>query len=391
MYSSDVSAGDDIIDSQYNNLRKDILPVGAIVGWAGSFFYPPTGWLICDGSEVSRTTYATLYALIGDTFGAGDGLTTFNLPDCTDKYILGVKTGTYNLGTTGGANTHAIAEAELPAHTHVIVDTGTSHTHTVTTKLTGWAGGTTYVDEELDLKTYYQYSVVSTYSHNHGGVTGNFGQASPTALDISPTYQKLNFIINSGLSSDVASGDTFWASQMNNVRQEMGTQGLISLFTTGVIPTGWILCDGSAIDRTTYADLFDIIGTTFGVGDGSTTFNVPNLADSFIRGAIDNTEVGDTGSGSKTLVSANIPEHNHTIATQSNHTHYTGTTDSASGRTLGTVRAIFVTSSASTWSAYQNTSSDGAHDHTGNTNNEGSTTAFTVLPKYLALAYMIRY
>lgn len=51
------------------------------------------------------------------------------------------------------------------------------------------------------------------------------------------------------------------------------------------IPSGWLLCDGSAISRTTYAELFDVIGTTYGVGDGTTTFNLPNYIDNFAEGS----------------------------------------------------------------------------------------------------------
>lgn len=53
--------------------------------------------------------------------------------------------------------------------------------------------------------------------------------------------------------------------------------GIIAPFAGTVIPAGWLLCDGSAIPRTDYADLFNAIGTTYGAGDGSTTFNLPNL------------------------------------------------------------------------------------------------------------------
>ena len=49
----------------------------------------PTGWLHCDGSEVSRDTYSLLYSKVGDTYGAGDGSTTFNLPDLQDEFIRG--------------------------------------------------------------------------------------------------------------------------------------------------------------------------------------------------------------------------------------------------------------------------------------------------------------
>ena len=61
--------------------------------------------------------------------------------------------------------------------------------------------------------------------------------------------------------------------------------GSIKPFGGATIPSGWILCDGSAISRTTYAALFSIISTGFGVGDGSTTFNVPNGQGVFLRGA----------------------------------------------------------------------------------------------------------
>ena len=61
--------------------------VGAVMAVAGST--SPAGWLLCDGSAVSRTTYADLYAVIGDTYGSGDGSTTFNLPDLADKFIQG--------------------------------------------------------------------------------------------------------------------------------------------------------------------------------------------------------------------------------------------------------------------------------------------------------------
>ena len=60
--------------------------------------------------------------------------------------------------------------------------------------------------------------------------------------------------------------------------------GVILMYGAPTAPTGWLECDGSAVSRTTYADLFAIIGTTFGVGDGSTTFNLPDLRGEFIRG-----------------------------------------------------------------------------------------------------------
>lgn len=61
--------------------------------------------------------------------------------------------------------------------------------------------------------------------------------------------------------------------------------GIVQAFAGSTIPTGWLLCDGSAVSRTTYAKLFSVIGTTYGSGNGSTTFNLPNLVDKFVEGS----------------------------------------------------------------------------------------------------------
>ena len=64
----------------------------------------PTGFLECDGSAVSRSTYSALFAIIGTTYGTGDGASTFNLPNLADNVAMG-KSGTKALASTGGANT----------------------------------------------------------------------------------------------------------------------------------------------------------------------------------------------------------------------------------------------------------------------------------------------
>lgn len=67
--------------------------------------------------------------------------------------------------------------------------------------------------------------------------------------------------------------------------------GTVIWLSTATVPVGFLLCNGQAVGRTTYPDLFDAIGTTYGAGDGSTTFNLPNLIDKFIEGA--NSNIGD--------------------------------------------------------------------------------------------------
>jgi microcystin-dependent protein len=96
------------------------LPCGSIIDWSAESL--PQGWLECDGAEVSRTTYADLYAVVGDTFGAGDDSTTFNLPNIKSRVIVGRGQGAgltnRILAATGGEETHILTDAEMPSHSH---------------------------------------------------------------------------------------------------------------------------------------------------------------------------------------------------------------------------------------------------------------------------------
>lgn len=109
---------------------KLTMPAGALIPYAVNS--APSGWLLCDGTAVSRTTYATLFAAIGTTYGVGDGSTTFNLPDLRGRIIAGLdnlggssanrvtNANADSLGGVHGSETHTLTTAELPAHTHTI-------------------------------------------------------------------------------------------------------------------------------------------------------------------------------------------------------------------------------------------------------------------------------
>ena len=97
----------------------DSLPVGAILPYGS--LTPPTGYLVCDGSAVSRTEYANLFSVIGTSFGEGDGTTTFNLPNIDGRGIVGFSSSDddFNaLGKTGGSKTHTQTVDELARHGH---------------------------------------------------------------------------------------------------------------------------------------------------------------------------------------------------------------------------------------------------------------------------------
>ena len=90
--------------------------VGAIKPWTKAT--APAGYLLCDGSAVSRSTYAELFAVTGTTYGTGDGSTTFNVPQLQGKMPQGYDGNTYNLAGTGGANTVTVAVTNNQAATN---------------------------------------------------------------------------------------------------------------------------------------------------------------------------------------------------------------------------------------------------------------------------------
>lgn len=113
----------------------DIVPVGSMMYWAGATLSIPTGWLLCDGSTVSRTTYPDLNVLLsaaGYPYGNGDGSTTFTLPDTRGRAL---RYGTFPT-VTQGAETYTLIDSDISSHAHPLAGhahTMGSHTHTALT------------------------------------------------------------------------------------------------------------------------------------------------------------------------------------------------------------------------------------------------------------------
>ena len=147
----------------------------------------PSGYLICDGSAVSRTTYSALFGIVGTTFGTGDGSTTFNLPNYQGRVPLGVS-GSYALATTGGS-----ADAIVVSHTHTATSSVTDpgHLHGVNGRLYGGGG-----NPGGDWNGYGDYGN-TTFTNTTGisvstslSTTGSSG----TGANLQP-YLAINFII----------------------------------------------------------------------------------------------------------------------------------------------------------------------------------------------------
>lgn len=110
-----VQQGEVVIAAGRLNAIDSFTPIGTVLPFAGSS--APSGWLIADGSAVSRTTYAALFAVCGTTYGAGNGTTTFNLPNLQNRVPVG-SGGSYSRGGTGGASTVTLTTSQIPSHDH---------------------------------------------------------------------------------------------------------------------------------------------------------------------------------------------------------------------------------------------------------------------------------
>jgi len=116
-----------------------VLPAGCIMPFAGTS--APTSWVACDGSAISRSTYATLFAAIGTTWGSGDGSTTFNVPDLRGMFVRG--TGTNATGSSSGAvgpSVGTYAADTYLNHSHAVTDPGHKHTTAYSAALVSGGG-----------------------------------------------------------------------------------------------------------------------------------------------------------------------------------------------------------------------------------------------------------
>lgn len=187
-------------------------------------------------------------------------------------------------------------------------------------------------------------------------------------------------------------------------------------------PQGWLFCNGQQIDRSVYRRLFDAIGTTYGSGNGTTTFHLPNLQNRFPMGKGSNNLGVTGGSNTVTLTSDKLPSHSHTASSASagDHSH-TGTTNTTGSHTHSYLDAYFAENrgggtniyGTSSSTDYDNdyiyrpgavTNANGDHSHTLTTSTEGAHThsitvnatgtsnpTIDVTNTFITLNYIIRF
>ena len=145
------------------------VPIGAILTYAAGT--APSGYILCDGSPVSRSTYADLFALIGTTYGSGDNVTTFNVPNLVDYFIRGRNATTRPVGS--------LEAAAFANHVHPITDNGHVHTLSNLTHVHGQAAHTHTVTDPGHAHT-IQGEIALYGSPNSSGVWTNTGPTTPT-------------------------------------------------------------------------------------------------------------------------------------------------------------------------------------------------------------------
>ena len=185
-----------LLDRDSSDARYAAFPAGVLTAYGGSSV--PSGWLLCDGAAVSRSTYAALFAAIGTTYGGGDGSTTFNLPELRQKFLRGKGTSD-TLGAAGGAATHTHAAHGALSHSGAAVADHAALTHagaavtahsTATSKF-GTAAGTVVTTAT---HTVTQPAQHAAQAHTVTQPSAHAAQAHDTP-NSEPPYVNVNWII----------------------------------------------------------------------------------------------------------------------------------------------------------------------------------------------------
>ena len=290
-----------------------------------------------------------------------------------------------------------------------------------TTDFLKW-NGTAWVNDPINLGTDTTGDYVASVTGGTGvTVTGGTGEGSTPSVAIgqsvatsaNPSFNTVTSTVATGTAPLTITSTT----AVTNLNADLldgshGTvyapKGILMPFAGSSAPSGWLICDGSAVSRTTYADLFVVISTTYGVGNGTTTFNLPDLRGRIPVGldnmggtdagrlSVTNTLGGSGGVQTVTLTTADIPAHQHgpgTLSTNDpgNHSHTIyGTNGVGSANPFGISSTTLASGGGNTTSA-----AAGSHTHTVTAGltalNTGGGGAHDNMQPYILTNYIIKF
>lgn len=348
-------------------------PVGVVKDYAGT--NAPRGWLFCGGQAVSRATYVRLFLVIGTTFGAGNGTTTFNVPDARGAVIVGLDNmngataarlpAASALNTSGGEVTHVLTASETPVHQHgvtaiTVTPGGPSVTHT-------HAVGS------------YAGANESAHTHGPGSLAGTSGNQS---------QEHQHFLA-------AADGHNFGTVAVSIATEAAHTHGATGLSFAGTALAGHSHTTNDPGDHAHTANIATVAATLSGTTslihrDGTASGSYVNLNGAHTHTALSASAGTPAGSVSGATAAGSAHGHVATVSgftdtTNQGHVH---TTTMASGTTSAGVahgHAITGTSAASA----------DAHTHAvtlgGTTDSVGAGAAHNNLQPWLGLNKIIKY
>lgn len=180
--------------SQLTNLNTSGLPTGSIIPWEGSLTSLPTGWLYADGSTISRTTYSNLFSHVGTKFGAGDGSSTFSIPDYRGRALRGTDNGagvdpdassrTINGVTQSNSTSGTVQGDEMTSHDHHLFFAGSADNNSPALTSSNYALDTASVT----WNTHYRYEILATSSVANNGKTSATGGNETRMKNIAVHY-----------------------------------------------------------------------------------------------------------------------------------------------------------------------------------------------------------
>lgn len=296
-------------------LSKTGLPLGHIYLWP--FSTPPDGSIQLNGSTYSRELYSDLWNLIQTKgwykpeaewqsiasanggycpwYSDGDGSTTFRVPKFAPYQKLALASSDagkyYNAGLPNITG-HFSATDNICLNGNSTATPQVFRNNDGCFSLVDGAGARALVSNHT-VNTYTDNRRVTFSASKSNGIYGNSDTVQPESHDW------IVCVVAFGKATNVGSVDVANVmSAISQVQSEINIilpVGSVIASATNATPDGYLICNGAAISRTTYAALFAAIGTIYGIGDGSTTFNLPNLVDRFIQGSGTSGTVIDAG------------------------------------------------------------------------------------------------